>query len=92
MPVSKRKSDLATRIDELAIEPFRGRVLPFDFSAAEIFGPMVADRERRGLPIQIMDAMIAAIALDHNAQVATRNVSHFDLPGIDLINPFEFQT
>jgi len=89
LPESKRQRDLARRVAELAIEPFRGRVLPFDFAAAELFGPMVADRERRGRPIQLMDAMIAAIVLDHNARIATRNVSDFEFLDLDLINPFD---
>lgn len=63
-------------------------ILPFDPPAAFAFGRLAADRARLGRPMQIMDALIAAIALAHGAQLATRDRG-FDGLGLDLINPFE---
>jgi toxin FitB len=37
----------------------------------------------------ILDGMIAAIALRHNASLATRNIRHFQGIGLTLINPWE---
>lgn len=35
------------------------------------------------------DLLIAATALTHGLQVATRNVRHFTPAGVDVINPFD---
>ena len=53
------------------------RSLAFDDRAAEVYGEIAAHLERHGNPIQVPDAMIAAIALCHDLTVVTRNVKHF---------------
>ncbi len=65
-----------------------GRTLPFDATAADAYGKIVADRERRGRPIGIADAQIAAIARAHGADIATRDMSGFELTGVSVVNPF----
>ena len=51
---------------------------------------MIAARRRMiGRPISQIDAQIAAIALSHNATLATRNVSDFEECGIKIVNPWE---
>lgn len=51
--------------------------LPFDDAAADIYGTIRADLEKRGLPIGPNDTMIAAIALNHGLTVATHNTNEF---------------
>lgn len=51
--------------------------LPFDDAAADIYGTIRADLEKRGLPIGPNDTMIAAIALQHGLTVATHNTNEF---------------
>jgi predicted nucleic acid-binding protein len=48
----------------------------------------VSHRDRLGLPIDTADAVIAAIALEHGAQLATRNTKDFTELGLVLINPW----
>ena len=88
MPASDRQNEIRLRIDRLASDVFLGRVLSFDIPAAVEYGQIVAERERRGRPIAVMDAIIAAIAKSNNARVATRNVRDFDLTGVSVVNPF----
>lgn len=52
-------------------------VILFDSAAAKIAGKIEADLERRGTLIDIQDVQIAAIAIQHNMRIITRNVSHF---------------
>ena len=49
---------------------------------------MVA-RKELGRPMSILDGQIAAIALENEYAVATRNIRDFAACGIRLVNPFE---
>jgi predicted nucleic acid-binding protein len=69
-------------------EKFEGRILPFDTQAAEIYGELVAKLESDGRAIDVIDAMIAAIALSNAATLATRNMAHFARTGLTLVDPF----
>jgi hypothetical protein len=53
-------------------------MLPFEKSTARIFGMVVGDLEKQGLPISDMDALIASVALEHDELLVTRNVRHFE--------------
>ncbi|HEY0329002.1 MAG TPA: type II toxin-antitoxin system VapC family toxin [Rhodopseudomonas sp.] len=68
---------------------FFDHILPFDAVAATIYGRIAAQRQSAGRPIGVMDCMIAAIALAHQAAVATRDRYGFDGVGLTVINPFE---
>ncbi len=35
------------------------------------------------------DLAIAAVAMEHNLTVVTRNVRHFDKTGVAILNPFD---
>lgn len=48
----------------------------------------MSHRDRLSLPINTADAVIAAIALAHGAQLATRDINDFAELGLELINPW----
>jgi predicted nucleic acid-binding protein len=73
---------------QIVAEKFAGRILAFDDQSAEIYGELVAKLEGSGRVIDVIDAMIAAIALSNAATLATRNMNHFAQTGLTLINPF----
>jgi toxin FitB len=83
-----RKVQLAGEARGVVREDFSGRVLPFDAEAAEHYADLVAGRERRGRPIDIADAQIAAICRRHDAALATRNVRDFEHTGIEVLDPW----
>lgn len=57
--------------------------LPFEDSAAEIYGEIRADLHQRGLIIGPNDLMIAAICRAHNVILVTHNTSEFGrVPGL----------
>jgi predicted nucleic acid-binding protein len=89
LPVGKRRSKLATAFENIFLEEFFGRILPFDEEAAREYGRIVVGRERLGRPISQPDAMIAAIARSRNATVATRDSKGFEHCGVRLINPWD---
>ena len=71
LPLGKRRSRLASVVEQVFSEEFRGRILPFDEEAAAAFAKIVAAGKRSGRPISQSDAMIAAVARSRGAAVAT---------------------
>lgn len=72
----------------MSYEDFRDRCLPFDCEASSVYGLIVSERSRRGHPISVEDAQIAAIALTA-VTLATRNTKEFfDIKGLELWDPF----
>ncbi|HEY4943202.1 MAG TPA: type II toxin-antitoxin system VapC family toxin [Rhizomicrobium sp.] len=63
---------------------FGDRILPITTAIAQRWGRMQIQLRRDD-----DDIAIAATALEHNLQVVTRNVRHFNKTGVVIINPFE---
>jgi len=40
-------------------------------------------------PISVIDALLAATALQHNLTIVSRNVSDFSIVGLAVVNPWE---
>jgi tRNA(fMet)-specific endonuclease VapC len=53
-------------------------VLPFDESAAAVYGPLRAQLESAGKRIDEPDLRIASISLAHDLTLVTGNTRHFD--------------
>lgn len=60
------------------------RVLPVTPAIARRWGSLSAQHGNDGA-----DLLIAATALVHGLQIATRNVRHFAPLGVGIVNPFE---
>lgn len=60
-------------------------VLWFDDACVSIYALVEAALRRKGLPIGVMDTLISAVALRHNAQLVTANATHFrHVPGLQV--------
>jgi predicted nucleic acid-binding protein len=68
---------------------FAGRIHGFDEESAMIYGVIMGEAHRRGRDLTVPDGMIAAIALHHNAILATRNTADFSFLKMKLANPWE---
>jgi toxin FitB len=66
----------------------RGRIFAFDEKSADIYGHLMGESHLNGGNTSTLDGMIAAIALRHNAVLATRNTRHFDGLGLTLADPW----
>lgn len=87
MAEGKRKAFLLKAFRDL-LEEMSQRVIPFDMLAAREAAEILAARQRIGRPVDLRDSMIAGIALAQNAELATRNTSHFEDTPTRLINPW----
>jgi predicted nucleic acid-binding protein len=88
LPDGRRRRELEATLVATVDESFMERVLPFDVTSGQLFGPLVASRERLGRPIETIDAQIAAVCLRYGASLATRNTRDFEGLGLTLIDPW----
>jgi len=88
LPRGRRRDDLTGRIRTFLAQGFGERILAFDARAADLYGEIVTSRRRAGRPIEVLDAMIAAIARSHAAPLTTRNLADFDGCHLILIDPW----
>jgi len=84
----RRRRALEEAFQTMLEEDFDGRIVPFDEAAAQIAGPIAAERRRRGRPVEIRDVQIAGIAAARRATIATRKVRHFEGLGPEIIDPW----
>ncbi len=82
-----RRRLLMERIDRLIVG-LDDRMVPFDAAAAPHYADIAARRRRRGRPIQVADAQIAAICRSRGAVLATRNVRDFEGTGVTVVDPW----
>ncbi|KAA8825753.1 type II toxin-antitoxin system VapC family toxin [Bifidobacterium reuteri] len=88
MPEGKRQKYTDATV-KLALMTLEDRTFAFDTEAASDYARILVEREHRGKPTSIQDAMIAATACSWGAAVATRNIKDFEGTGVELINPWE---
>ncbi|MFC3691409.1 type II toxin-antitoxin system VapC family toxin [Chenggangzhangella methanolivorans] len=89
MPSGRRRAELETGARRLFSTFFSDRIFSFDVPAAERFGPLLAERRRKGRHFHAFDFQILAIAASRGCAVATRNTRDFDQVGVALINPWD---
>jgi predicted nucleic acid-binding protein len=89
LPKGKRKQNLAKMADEI-LTLFAEKTLAFDKHASPFYADIIRQQHQKGRPIDFPDAQIAAIALQYNLQLVTRNIKDFEnIAGLQLINPWE---
>ena len=75
-------------IEQDLARQFDGRILPFDGRTAAVWSRLMGDGDRAGRPLAAADAQIAAIAIQHEFILVTRNEKDFVHFGIQLLNPW----
>jgi predicted nucleic acid-binding protein len=88
LPVGTRRAKLRAAANVLLGE-LADRCLPLCCDCAIHYATIIEQSKRLGRPITVEDAQIAAIARQHAATLATRNIRDFDfLEGLSLVNPW----
>lgn len=82
-----RRSGLEVQLTDWRIA-FAARTLGFQASTALIYGKVLATAQKVGRPMSVIDAQIAAIAIEHGFALATSNVSDFTTTDLKLLNPW----
>ena len=89
LPKGRRRQKLEQNFQAFIQAGFSGRLLSFDEPAALLYGKLAACREKAGFTVDPVDLMIASIAQQHHASIATRNTKDFEGCGLILINPWQ---
>lgn len=84
-----RKKDALEQLSRKTLEQFEPFCVSFDGLAARTYAKIRADRRRRGTPIGLQDAQIAAIAITAGLTLATRNTKDFEgIEGLTVVDPW----
>ena len=86
---SRRRAEREAKFEAFLARGFYGRVYSFDVEAADVYGEIIAARDRAGRPLEGFDGLIAAIALVRGHAIATRDVTDFQGCGVSVINPWD---
>jgi len=62
--------------------------VPWDAEVGLRWARLVTDLRKKGRGMPLLDSLIGATALRYGFTVATRNVRHFALAGVDVVDPF----
>lgn len=89
LPDSKRKERLNRWLQEDLLVRFEGHLLNIDTGTMLVCGKLIARLEARGRPMPAIDALLAAIALEKQYTLVTRNSADFAETGVLLFNPWE---
>jgi predicted nucleic acid-binding protein len=88
LPTGNRRANLLVWLDQLEAR-FGDRLLALDNSVARRWGVLQGALTRAGTPLPVVDSLLAAYALQHQAVLATRNAGDFAAAGVTVFNPWE---
>jgi predicted nucleic acid-binding protein len=89
LPPSKRRTQLEQWLERDLHEWFEGRILPIDQPIADRWGSIRARAQLKGRPLSVIDALLAATAIQHELTIVSRNAGHFSVVDLAVINPWE---
>lgn len=84
----KRRTRLHTWVRRELVRRFAGRLLPVDLRVAARWGELVGESERKGVPLPVMDSLIAATCLVYGLTAVTRNRADFERCGVECFSPW----
>ncbi|MGH7067492.1 MAG: type II toxin-antitoxin system VapC family toxin [Acetobacteraceae bacterium] len=84
----RKRAALQAAFDGLLHEDLANRIASLDRAAAEAAGEFAARREAAGRPVDMRDTLIAGIALNGRARIASGNIRHYDDLETSVIDPW----
>ena len=88
LPEGARRNALASKLAEWRLR-FAERSPGFTATTAMLYGEIMANARRNGHNMAVPDAQIAAIALEQDCALATRNGKDFATTSLALVNPWK---
>jgi hypothetical protein len=81
---ARQAAVLQSWVRDRVLVSFADRILGVDVAIAQRCAALLVPD-----PVDQCDALIAATALVHGMTVVTRNVSHFERTGVQIVNPWQ---
>ena len=88
MPRGKLQHDLQTWLDSRLVPRFGIRVLPLAASDLQRWGRLLGEAAKSGESLSPVDTLLAAVALNRDLILVTRNTGDFALTGVRIIDPW----
>jgi toxin FitB len=88
MAAGRHRERLASWLEVELPARFEGRILGVDLAVAGAWGTLMAQSNKTGFNLSVMDAFFAGTAGAHGLTLVTRNTRHFERLGTDVINPW----
>lgn len=88
LPDSKRKEVIEKWLNDELLVRFRGNILTVDTDVMLTWGQLTGRLELDGKKMAAMDSLIAAIALNGNFTLVTRNEDDFKHTYLTIVNPW----
>lgn len=85
----KRRQQLEQWLEQDLHIWFEGRILAIDERIGNCWARLNAERQIRGRPLNILDGLLAATAIENDFTLVTRNVKDFIGLRMPLLNPWE---
>lgn len=86
---SARRAALQAWLDADLPVRFSGRILPVDASIAARWGALSGLAQARGIPLPVIDGLLAATALQHHLTLVTRSVRDLAPTRVPVLNPWK---
>jgi toxin FitB len=88
LPDSKRKTMLRDWLRDELLFRFQGHIVSLDIETMLTWGILTAMLEQKGHKLPVMDSLVAAIALQGQFVLVTRNEADFANTGVTILNPW----
>ena len=88
LPDPRRRAELERWLDSSVALRFSGRILPIDLAVGDRWGRLSAETAVRRAPLPVIDALLAATALQHDMTLVTRNTKDLARTNVPLFNPW----
>jgi len=85
---SHRKQALQKWLKDDLLIRFDKRLLTIDLSVMLTWGALVARTERQGRKLPAIDSLIAAVAIQNELELVTRNEKDFEGAELTIVNPW----
>lgn len=86
---SRRKDKVKEWLEGDLLIRFQGRILEVTTEVMLVWGELTGRLEKEGRPITAVDSLVAAIALEGNYRLVTRNEHDFQHTGVTIFNPWK---
>jgi tRNA(fMet)-specific endonuclease VapC len=83
-----RRRTLQVWLEEDLLVRFAAQMVALDTGVLLVWGRLLAQLEKSGRTMPVMDSLIAATALHGNFVLVTRNVADFAATGVQVLNPW----